>query len=422
MQHPISKCWSTPAVVVEIGPHRDYLLKTPAGRLFRRNRRMLRKRVPVMPGTKSTSTPTPPAPIPVKPKTTSATKSMPPAPEPSPKQAKPHQRGKPKPPTFALLRRSTRTTKRPDLNILTQGTLLDAYGNSIKVISSFDLNLLMLSVLQKKCKTCRDLLKVARVSEERFAHRLSGCVQPIDCKWLANMLPEIQAGVRASKISPSEDAKEKLPKLRTVVIDPHNESYSMEIRLEPTGSLSMEELKQAFQLLDMAVDISVADCSHNTEDLVGRTRRNVGQIEQLSEVFGLLFSSGCISYTFRKRIVIELADLEKEIDGLSVKLAEWNQRWKEIEEMSLLALFSRGVVVLNVSRELLVGSALAAYISLTRQSLEPNRILFVTTNTDKLEVERFMKLWSVANVDDDDDDDVTMLMTQSDLHALLKSI
>ncbi|EFX81183.1 hypothetical protein DAPPUDRAFT_317954 [Daphnia pulex] len=35
IQHPISKCWSTPAVVVEIGPHRDYLLKTPAGRLFR---------------------------------------------------------------------------------------------------------------------------------------------------------------------------------------------------------------------------------------------------------------------------------------------------------------------------------------------------------------------------------------------------
>jgi hypothetical protein len=107
----------------------------------------------------------------------------------------------------------------------------------------------------------------------------------------------------------------------------------------------MEELKQAFQLLDMAVDISVADGSHNTEDLVGRTRRNVGQIEQLSEVFGLLFASGCISYTFRKRIVIELADLEKEIDGLSAKLAEWNQRWKEIEEMSLLALFSRGYLL-----------------------------------------------------------------------------
>jgi hypothetical protein len=188
-------------------------------------------------------------------------------------------------------------------------------------------------------------LKVVRVSEERFAQRLSGRVQPIDCKWLANMLPEIQAGVRASIISPSEDAKEKLPKLRTVVIDPHNESYSMEIRLEPTGSLSMEDLKQAFQLLDMAVDISVADGSHNTEDLVGRTRRNVGQIEQLSEVFGLLFASGCFSYTFRKRIVIDLADLEKEIDGLSAKLAEWNQRWKEIEEMSLLALFSRGYLL-----------------------------------------------------------------------------
>ena len=99
IQHPISKCWSTPAVVVEIGPNRDYLLKTPAGRLFRRNRRMLRKRIPVMPGTKSTPTSMPPAPAP---------------PEVSPEKAKPRRRGKAKPPTFAVLRRSTRTTKPPD--------------------------------------------------------------------------------------------------------------------------------------------------------------------------------------------------------------------------------------------------------------------------------------------------------------------
>jgi hypothetical protein len=70
--------------VFEIGPHRDFLLKTPAGRLFRRKRRMLRKRIQVMPGTKSTPTPIPPAPIPVKPGTTSTTKPMPPAPEASP--------------------------------------------------------------------------------------------------------------------------------------------------------------------------------------------------------------------------------------------------------------------------------------------------------------------------------------------------
>ena len=49
IQHPISKCWSTPGVIVEVGPNRDYLVKTPAGRVFRRNRRFLRRRVPVMP-------------------------------------------------------------------------------------------------------------------------------------------------------------------------------------------------------------------------------------------------------------------------------------------------------------------------------------------------------------------------------------
>ncbi|KAI9549792.1 hypothetical protein GHT06_006356 [Daphnia sinensis] len=70
VQHPISKCWatqksaqiviissrncSTPNLQMlgnsEIGPNRDYIVKTPAGRLFRQNHRMLRKRVPVMPG------------------------------------------------------------------------------------------------------------------------------------------------------------------------------------------------------------------------------------------------------------------------------------------------------------------------------------------------------------------------------------
>ena len=77
IQHPISKCWSTPAVVVEIGPNRDYLLKTPAGRLFRLNHRLLRKRILVLPGTKSAPTPMPPSPAP---------------PEVSPKNSKPHKR------------------------------------------------------------------------------------------------------------------------------------------------------------------------------------------------------------------------------------------------------------------------------------------------------------------------------------------
>ena len=333
---------------------------------------------------------------------------------------------------------------------------------------------------------------------------MSGRVQPIKCKWLADILPDIQAAIRASVISPSEDAKEKLAKLHHVVINSQNESYSIEISLEPTGSLSMEELKQAFQLLDMAEDMSEMEDLHNREDLVGRTRRNVGKIEQLSEVFGLLFASGCVSYILKNHIVIELADLEKMIPMLRWILDKWNQLWKDIEEMPLLALFSRGyhlqladliikkksedassilkiilpstaiemetivnqlidrapcidetadwvtrsttrlfkifshlnqlievvfheksrelslpsflvnygdmlkshfidksVIILNVSGELLVGSALAAYISLTRQPLEPSRILFVTTNTDKMEVERFMKLWSVANFEKD---------------------
>ena len=54
-----------------------HLLKTPSGRLFRLNRRRLRKRILVLPGTKSAPTPMPPSPAP---------------PEVSPEKAKPHKR------------------------------------------------------------------------------------------------------------------------------------------------------------------------------------------------------------------------------------------------------------------------------------------------------------------------------------------
>jgi hypothetical protein len=64
VQHPVSKCWATTAIVVEIGTNRDYIVNTPAGRLFRRNRRMLRKRVPVMPGNPPPGPSIQPAPTP----------------------------------------------------------------------------------------------------------------------------------------------------------------------------------------------------------------------------------------------------------------------------------------------------------------------------------------------------------------------
>ena len=50
IQHPDTKRWSTPGIIVEVGPNRDYLVKTAAGRVFRRNRRHLRKIIPVLPG------------------------------------------------------------------------------------------------------------------------------------------------------------------------------------------------------------------------------------------------------------------------------------------------------------------------------------------------------------------------------------
>ena len=49
IQHPATKCWSTPGIIIEKGPNRDYLVKSSAGRIYRRNRRFLRRRVPVLP-------------------------------------------------------------------------------------------------------------------------------------------------------------------------------------------------------------------------------------------------------------------------------------------------------------------------------------------------------------------------------------
>jgi hypothetical protein len=51
MHHNLARGGGTPAVVIEAGVNRDYIVKTASGRLYRRNRRLLRQRVVAMPGT-----------------------------------------------------------------------------------------------------------------------------------------------------------------------------------------------------------------------------------------------------------------------------------------------------------------------------------------------------------------------------------
>ena len=177
--------------------------------------------------------------------------------------------------------------------------------------------------LKQRFKTYQELLRTVRESEQRFNERHSSRVQRINCKWLVNLLPEIEAAIRASVISPSEDAKEKLTKLDVVVIDSIGDGYSIEIKLRPLGSLSIEELQQAYQLLDMSI---TDDTDNNSAgDLVAAARKNVGLIVRLSNVFGSLFSSGCITYTFQQRKTIALANLETEIADLQEQLNEWTR-------------------------------------------------------------------------------------------------
>ena len=98
-----------------------------------------------------------------------------------------------------------------------QGALLEAYGNFL--FSSIPPKTSQLNVavftgqlqtlktriapfLQRQFDTYQELLLVVRDSEQRFAQRMSSRVQDIKCKWLAGMLPEIEAAIRASVISP----------------------------------------------------------------------------------------------------------------------------------------------------------------------------------------------------------------------------
>ncbi len=104
IQHPVSKQWATTGIIVEVGRHRDYLIKTPAGRIFRRNRRFLRPRIPVVPANGGAPAATPIQPEPA------------PAPEPAQPPAQQQQDVQPPadqhPPTNGpaspVLRRSTR--------------------------------------------------------------------------------------------------------------------------------------------------------------------------------------------------------------------------------------------------------------------------------------------------------------------------
>ena len=49
IQDPTSGQWLTAGMVTEAGPNRDYLIQTTNGKVFRRNRRHLLRRVPAMP-------------------------------------------------------------------------------------------------------------------------------------------------------------------------------------------------------------------------------------------------------------------------------------------------------------------------------------------------------------------------------------
>jgi E3 ubiquitin-protein ligase RNF213 len=374
-----------------------------------------------------------------------------------------------------------------------QGNLLEAYGmlQTLKTrIAPFFI---------REFQSYNDLLRVLSESEKNFAARVNR-VQAIDPKFLVNILPEIEAAVRAAVISPYEDAREKLSKLSRLSIQPKEDGHTVKIVLAPTGSLTLEDLQQAFQLLEMsAMDDRIAN---NNEEWVQQTRETVVLVFRLCDLFQDLLASGCITYTFRG-LDISLTELDFHIQERKEQLRVWNEHLKRMQDMPHLELFSReyllhladlvyqsqteqvisilrmflplaskqleklaaqlvrrfsrsaetdtewltteqlfdllrelheiievvfhktspeqeippflvvygrnllthfldkSVQILNVPRESVVGCALAAYLAVTRRSIDPSRILFITANTGTEEVSRFMTLWSVGNPEND---------------------
>ena len=63
----------------------------------------------------------------------------------------------------------------------------------------------------------------------------------------------------------------------------------------------------------------------DTEGGLVAVRTNFTLIIRLSDVFGSLFASGCITYTFQEQKTIELFDLEDEIGIMQLQLDNWTR-------------------------------------------------------------------------------------------------
>jgi len=289
-----------------------------------------------------------------------------------------------------------------------------------------------------------------------------------------------------------------------VIIDAKGEdNYLIEVLLDPNETLTLEELKEKFQILDL----SPLDETNVANDIETRSRKHAGLILRLADVFTELSTFGCIHHILQEKKSIQVNNLQQEINDAQSLVNLWNELWKKVDEMPHLALFSRSyllhltdlirkhdarevssilrmilpsasgklensvfelvqlvhggcqfgidecgsvsaenllyilqelhklvqlvycekraqlntfyylksfgetlnsyfnekpIVILNVPRDLVAGSALAAYISFTGRQIEPGRILFVTANTSQEEVKRFMTLWSFTNYSADE--------------------
>ena len=105
--------------------------------------------------------------------------------------------------------------------------------------------------LNRKFDTFEELLIQVQRMETGFAKRSQ--IQQINPKWLAGMLPQMEAALQAATISPYEDAKEKLSRLDRLVFKRHGNGCCLEIHLNhPPGVLTHEELTQAFQIFEMS--------------------------------------------------------------------------------------------------------------------------------------------------------------------------
>lgn len=141
--------------------------------------------------------------------------------------------------------------------------------------------------MENECTTYQDLMQIVRISDWTLCLFQSGSTD-----WL---LPEIRVAARADVISQLEDTKKT---------GPAPPSFLLILNTDLSLPKSVQDRKDRSQLNNLNFLSYISGWRWRQRGhFWAHQEKYVGLIKRLSGVFGLLFASGCVTYTFRHQIV-----------------------------------------------------------------------------------------------------------------------